>query len=131
MKALKRLAIVVLLLAGGFGRASGQTLTNLHTFVGLDGASSECGLVQGSDGNFYGTTAAGGTNWAGTVFKISPSGALTNLYVCSIYDGNCPTASLVQGSDGYFYGTTWQRLSCCRGTMCFPASLTLVVAVNS
>jgi uncharacterized repeat protein (TIGR03803 family) len=44
---------------------------------GLDHASL---LVQGSDGNFYGTTGGGGTNNAGTVFKISTNGALTSLY---------------------------------------------------
>ena len=38
------------------------------------------GLVQGSDGYFYGTTYAGGTNDFGTVFKISTNGALTSLY---------------------------------------------------
>ena len=38
------------------------------------------GLVQGSDGNFYGTTIAGGANSEGTVFKITPSGTLTTLY---------------------------------------------------
>ena len=38
------------------------------------------GLVQGSDGNFYGTTVGGGTNGPGTVFKISATGALTTLY---------------------------------------------------
>ena len=57
-------------------------LTTLYSFTGgKDGANPYAGLVQGSDGNFYGTTVRGGTNNnAGTVFKISATGALTTLY---------------------------------------------------
>ncbi len=73
----------------------------------LDGSNPIGGLVQGSDGSFYGTTSRGGTNGAGTVFKISTNGALTRLYSFgATNDGLRPTAGLVQGSDGYFYGTT-------------------------
>jgi uncharacterized repeat protein (TIGR03803 family) len=63
------------------------------------------GLIQGSDGNFYGTTAQDGT-----VFKITPEGALTTLYsFCSqakCADGYLPYAGLIEGIDGNFYGTT-------------------------
>jgi uncharacterized repeat protein (TIGR03803 family) len=47
--------------------------TSLYIFVGsrTDGAGPVAGLVQGSDGNFYGTTASGGTYGGGTVFKLS------------------------------------------------------------
>ena len=63
--------------------------------------------MQGSDGNFYGTTSSSGTNGYGTVFKISANGALTSLYsFTGGNDGANPYAGLVQGSDGYFYGTT-------------------------
>ena len=88
-------------------------LTSLYSFTGgNDGANPEAGLVQGSDGNFYGTTYNGGTNGGyGTVFKISPNGALTSLYsFTGGNDGGYPDAGLVQGSDGNFYGTTqWRR----------------------
>ena len=88
-------------------------LTSLYSFTGSnDGAYPRAGLVQGSDGNLYGTTAGGGTNNLGTVFQISTNGALTSLYSFttpvnygSLDVGN-PQAGLVQGSDGYFYGTT-------------------------
>ena len=74
---------------------------------GNDGANPVAGLVQGSDGYFYGTTSDGGTNDSGTVFKISTNGALTSLYsFTGGNDGASPHAALVQGSDGYFYGTT-------------------------
>ncbi len=86
------------------------TLTSLYSFAGSDGANPHAGLVQGSDGNFYGTTEFGGTgqcaNRCGTVFKITPSGTLTTLYDFAGSDGFKPQAGLVQGSDGNFYGTT-------------------------
>jgi uncharacterized repeat protein (TIGR03803 family) len=73
-----------------------------------DGANPYAGLVQGNDGDFYGTTDTGGTNRAGTVFRISPSGSYSNLYSFEghIYRRANPYAGLVQGSDGDFYGTT-------------------------
>ena len=84
---------------------SAQKLTTLYSFAGSDGAQPTAGLVQGSDGNFYGTTSQGGANGEGAVFKITPSGTLTTLYSFAGSDGAQPAAGLVQGSDGNFYGT--------------------------
>src|ERR1035441_10258658 len=74
------------------------------------GGNPYAGLVQASDGNFYGTTFGRGVNGYGTVFKITPAGALTSLYsFCSqmnCADGEYPQAGLVQATDGNFYGTT-------------------------
>jgi len=68
--------------------------------------------VQGRDGNFYGTTYAGGTGNQGTVFAITPSGSLSTLYrFCSqtnCTDGANPYAGLIQASNGKLYGTTKQ-----------------------
>jgi uncharacterized repeat protein (TIGR03803 family) len=78
------------------------------------------GIVQGTDGNFYGVTPAGGTNNnesicgqdvnCGTVFKISPSGGLTTIYnFCALEncaDGAIPLTTLVLDTDGNFYGET-------------------------
>jgi uncharacterized repeat protein (TIGR03803 family) len=79
----------------------------------LDGATPYGGLVQGTDGNLYGTTSEDGANinsLGGTVFKITPAGELTTLYsFCSqpnCTDGDAPFAGLVHGADGNFYGTT-------------------------
>jgi|SRR5579872_931018 len=92
------------------------TLTTLYNFCALtdckDGESPWGGLVQGSDGNFYGTTVVGGDPACfegascGTVFKITPGGRLTTLHKFVLTDGEYPYASLVQGVDGNFYGTT-------------------------
>jgi uncharacterized repeat protein (TIGR03803 family) len=65
----------------------------------------EAGLVQGSDGNFYGTTNLGGSGVFGTVFEMTPAGVLTTLVSFGSL-GYSPTAGLVLGSDGNFYGTT-------------------------
>ncbi len=79
----------------------------LYSFLGgSDGLNPSAGLIQGSDGNFYGTTASGGTLNHGTVFKITPAGVETVLYSFQgSPDGSVPSAELLQGSDGNFYGT--------------------------
>lgn len=75
-----------------------------------DGENPIGSLIQGSDGNFYGTTSHGGSGTWGTVFKITPAGILTTLYsFCSqtnCSDGSYPAAALTLGTDGNFYGTT-------------------------
>jgi uncharacterized repeat protein (TIGR03803 family) len=83
-------------------------LTFLYEFSGgNDGAYPEAALVQANDGNFYGTTTEGGSNNAGTIFKINATGGLATLYSFSGGDdGYFPTGALVQGSDGNLYGTT-------------------------
>ena len=89
------------------------TLTKLHDFCSLsnctDGANPTAGLVQATDGDFYGTTNWGGAGGYGTFFKITPSGALTTLYsFCTeagCTDGANPGYELVQATDGNFYGT--------------------------
>jgi uncharacterized repeat protein (TIGR03803 family) len=81
-------------------------LTTIHSFAGSDGFSPQASLIQGSDGNLYGTTSAGGDKGIGTVFRITPGGVLTTLYSFAGSDGQAPTAALVQATDGNFYGTT-------------------------
>lgn len=84
-------------------------ITTLDSFNLIPSATPEllnAGLIQGSDGNFYGTSQAGGTSHNGTVFRVTPSGALTVLHNFSMSDGYIPYAGLVQGKDGNFYGTT-------------------------
>ncbi len=84
-------------------------LTVLYTFPSLtpEGASVEYApLLQASDGNFYGTTVAGGANHAGSVFKLTPEGVFTSLYSFSGSFDTGPEAPLVEGSDGRLYGVT-------------------------
>jgi len=89
-----------------------QTVSLVATFNGANGQEPNS-IMQGTDGNFYGTTSFGGAYQEGTIFQLTPSGSLTSLYsfcaqiihTCS--DGSVPQgAPLVQSSDGNFYGTT-------------------------
>jgi uncharacterized repeat protein (TIGR03803 family) len=82
------------------------SLATIHLFNGSDGAGPDAGLIQGTDGNLYGTTVGGGSAGLGTIFKINFSGHLTTLYNFSLSDGANPRAGLVQGADGNLYGTT-------------------------
>ncbi len=82
------------------------TLTTLVYFNGLNGAEPGAGLTSGNDGNFYGTTAYGGSNNLGTVFQITTNGILTTLVSFNGINGAEPVAALTLGKDGNFYGTT-------------------------
>jgi uncharacterized repeat protein (TIGR03803 family) len=90
-------------------------LTTLYQFCSQpncsDGEIPYAALAEGRDGNFYGTTNAGGANGKGTIFEVTPQGDLTTLYsFCSqanCADGGSPLLNgLVLGRDGNFYGTT-------------------------
>ena len=100
-------AFAILLFSAATGMvSSGQTFTVLLSFDGSNGASPIYGpLVQGFDGNLYGTTYGDGVQNSGTVFKISSGGTLTTLYSFGA-DGLSPVAGLDLASDGIFYGTT-------------------------
>jgi|SRR5690348_12457456 len=98
------------------------SLTTLHTFCVAfypfcDGRNP-LGLVQGTDGNFYGLTVEDGP---GTVFKVTPDGTLTTIYsFCAkiaCEDGSTPRGALSLGTDGNFYGTTFYGGTSNQGTV--------------
>ena len=93
-----------------FKVTSAGTLTTLanFNFTTTSGHYPWSGLIQASDGNFYGTTEYGGTYNYGTVFKMTPTGVLTTLASFTSTSGRYPIGELVQGKDGNFYGTTSQ-----------------------
>ncbi len=85
------------------------TLTTLHSFDNTDGALPFGSLIEGADGNLYGSTACGGSTGLneGTIFQISTSGGTLNtLHTFSGTDGAFPFAGPVQAGNGTFYGTT-------------------------
>src|SRR5207244_2674484 len=92
----------------------------LYSFP-LDPTHPESELIQGTDGNFYGTTTEGGANNYGTVFTMTPAGVLTTLVEFTgngaTNKGTSPQAGLVQGSDGNFYGTTYGGGASGKGTV--------------
>lgn len=74
-----------------------------------DAIEPDATLIRGADGNFYGTSTAGGTYGEGTVYKLTPAGVETVLFSFSAGAGNGPATPLggvTQGPDGNFYGTT-------------------------
>jgi uncharacterized repeat protein (TIGR03803 family) len=82
-------------------------LATLYSFTGgNDGSSPFAALIQASDGNFYGTTAYGGTFGDGIVFQITTNGTLTTLAWFNGANGAHPQDSLVEGTDDNLYGVT-------------------------
>lgn len=109
------------------GRLGGGTVFRLtrdgkHTelvsfhYRGTNGLIPFSAVIQGRDGNFYGTTTQGGASYGhtnsvnqqgfGTIFKMTPDGQLTTLFSFYGTNGAYPYASLVEGPDGAFYGVT-------------------------
>lgn len=95
-----------------FKMTSDGTVTTLYSFCAQascdDGLFPMAGLIQASNGNFYGTTSGGGVGsiYLGTVFEITSTGVLSTLVAFDIEDGAYPYAALVQGTDGNLYGAT-------------------------
>lgn len=118
----RSMSILVLSMLAGLVLAmsvplSAQTTTTIYRFNMIDGANPSA-LVQGTDGNFYGTTFMGGAHCetiyfgCGTAFRISPTGVFTKLHdFCEqgppdCVDGTFALGTLALGTDGDFYGTT-------------------------
>lgn len=88
--------------------ASGA-VSGLYQFTdGDDGAYPYAGLIQGTNGLFYGTALEGGADGFGTVFSVNSHGTLTPLVSFNYGNGAYPEAGVIQGSDGNFYGTTYE-----------------------
>jgi uncharacterized repeat protein (TIGR03803 family) len=93
-----------------FGITAFGGSTNLQSvsLAGTNGASPSAGLIVGADGNFYGTTLAGGAHKSGAIFSFNPSNNTVKLLYSFSggSDGKNPYGGVVQGNDGNFYGTT-------------------------
>jgi uncharacterized repeat protein (TIGR03803 family) len=94
-----------------FMTASAQALQPevLYSFPSGMGSPSKGRLVQGSDGNFYGTTIGvydrPWTSHPGTVFRVTTNGVFTSLASFNLSNGEDPVSEMVLGPDGNFYGT--------------------------
>jgi uncharacterized repeat protein (TIGR03803 family) len=108
-------------------KPDGTDFTVLKNFdYSTTGAYPQAGLVQGTDGNLYGTTVEGGSSGYGTVFKLEPDG--TCFTVLLNFDSSTTGAyaygGLIQGTDGNLYGTTSEGGDANAGTvfrLVFPA----------
>jgi len=90
----------------------GSGYTVLHHFRSIagDGVNPQAGLVAGSDGALYGTTFFGGTNDAGTIFRLNADGSnygVLHHFGATAGGGQNPDAGLIEGSDKALYGTTF------------------------
>jgi uncharacterized repeat protein (TIGR03803 family) len=92
-----------------FRITSNGRLRVIHNFAGTGGGFYSCtGLVQASDGNFYGTTHNGGQADAGTIFRVSPQGKYVVLHKFNGSGGKFPMVTLTQHTNGILYGDTQQ-----------------------
>jgi len=95
-----------------FRVATNGTFTTLAWFANTNGSEPQAGLTQGTDGNLYGTTSAGGayTNQSGsgygTVFRLDTNNVITTLLSFDGTNGAAPLAGLLEAGRGVFYGTT-------------------------
>ena len=93
------------------GGAQADSFKVLHNFAGKDGLAPT-GMIQASDGNFYGATTEGGDmegclppDGCGTLFRMDMTGKLQRLHVFHSKDGYYPNG-LVEGPGGKLYGVT-------------------------
>jgi uncharacterized repeat protein (TIGR03803 family) len=107
-----------------FKITTGGALTTLHSFCAVsgcpDGSAPYTPILEAADGNFYGTTTAGGTYGGGTIFQITPGGDFTTIYsFCTLSD--CAdgenSSGLIQATDGKLYGTTASGGAHSKGTI--------------
>src|ERR1700683_2946081 len=99
----KKACVIIALSAATAIVSPAQTFTTLVDFDGPDGADPFLvSLAQGPDGNFYGTTAGGGshncTNSCGALFEITSAGGLTTFHFAGS-NGSNPGAGLVLATD--------------------------------
>ena len=126
-----RVTFAVLVAIGGFAsNTHGQT--SYQVVAAFDppssrGANPDGGLVEGSDGSFYGITSAGGAAGYGAIFKFDAAGNLTLLHSFNYSDGAYPHGTLIQASDGSFYGTTFNGGASYGTIFKFDAAGTLTV----
>ena len=87
-------------------------VTLLHSMNGTtDGYSPEAGLVQATDGKFYGVAPSGGTSTnctggCGTIFRVTPAGVFDVIYNFDSTTGNGPEVTVFQHTNGILYGDT-------------------------
>ncbi|HEY3972282.1 MAG TPA: choice-of-anchor tandem repeat GloVer-containing protein [Candidatus Sulfotelmatobacter sp.] len=111
-KRLSLAAFCIVILLHSATAAAATSPKTLHDFgVGSnDGSSLYSALIMDSAGNLYGTSVNGGKAGAGTVYRLSPSGAKwaeTILYsFTGGSDGSNPHSTLVLDSAGNLYGAT-------------------------
>ncbi len=107
------------------------TLYALNPVYHFDGEYPFAGLIQGADGNFYGTTLFSDSTENGTVFGVATSGEYMTLTTFNgADDGAQPKSALVQDSSGNLYGTTTEGGPYGKGSV-FRISITSAPEITS
>jgi len=101
---------------------NGSSYVVLHSFSGLngDGHNPDAALMQGSDAALYGTTYSGGSNNAGSIFKLNTDGSgytVLHAFTAAGGDGQKPLSALLEAQNGLLYGTTYLGGSSGAGTV--------------
>jgi len=103
----------------------------IATFDGTNGSYPQSGLVEGPDGSFYGTTASGGANNDGTIFRVTPDGQLTTLVSFErASTGSWLAFDLALENDGHLYGSTLLGGQYDNGTIFRADAVTVSAAPN-
>ena len=96
-----------------FRVSTNGSFTNYFPFNQTNGYRPQSGLTLGLDGNLYGATLLGGTNYnanlanvCGNIFRLTANGVITSIFDFNYTNGAWPNTRLVQASDGNFYGGT-------------------------
>jgi len=88
---------------------AGYALLHEFQYAAWDGQQPQGGLLEGSDGGLYGTTAFRGSNDVGTVFRVNKDRtayAVLHRFTDTGGEGNYPSSAVIEAPDGRLYGTT-------------------------
>jgi len=87
-----------------FQLTPGGTETVIYNFTnGTDGGTPEAGLIEGNDGNLYGTNTTGGSG-SGVLFSLTLAGAITPLHAFAAATDGSNAGALIEDSAGDFFG---------------------------
>jgi len=117
------------------------TFTLLRSMINVTyGSVPFEGVIQASDGNFYGANNGGGAGKgqgaAGTIFEMTPKYVVSPIFDFTLAEGGSPFAALLQHTNGILYGDTYQggsgNVSPCKTEACgvfysFSANLPVFV----
>jgi uncharacterized repeat protein (TIGR03803 family) len=91
-----------------FKMTPGGAVTVLYDFslTAVDGNEPVGGLIQATDGNFYGTLTFGGAGTEGSIYRLTPAGVFTKLHDFRTQTGSFPESTLLQHTSGKLCGIT-------------------------
>ena len=83
------------------------TFATAADLAAIRGSQPLGGLVRGADGALYGTTAGGGAESCGIVYRLTTDGTLSLVHSFTRSHGCYPVGVLTLGPGGSLYGVTY------------------------